>query len=353
MSDPVRIGLLGHGTVGAAFAGLLAERADAVEAATGRRPELAGTLTRSEGDFGEILERSDLIVELIGGTDPARDLRARRAAGRPAGRHRQQAAARPARRGALRRRPRGGGAAALRGRGGRGDPDRAHDPGELRRHRDRQGVRDRQRHHQLHPQRDGRQRRRLRAGAGAGAGAGLRRGRPERRRQRRRRRGEDGDPRPPRLPHRGHPRPGRLRGDRGDPARRPRLRQGARPLAEAARRRRAPRRRDQRPRLPLLPLQRPPAGPGRRPLQRGDGRGAGDHRGDDVGARRRRRRDRLGRARRRRLDPLRRRPGARGARASCRWSPTSPPPSTCTSRSPTSPACSPGSPRCWARTRSR
>ncbi len=72
MSEPVRIGLLGRGTVGDAFAGLLAERADAVEAATGRRAELAGTLTRSEGDFGEILERSDLIVELIGGTDPAR-----------------------------------------------------------------------------------------------------------------------------------------------------------------------------------------------------------------------------------------------------------------------------------------
>ena len=30
-------------------------------------------LTREEGDFGEILARSDLIVELIGGTDPARD----------------------------------------------------------------------------------------------------------------------------------------------------------------------------------------------------------------------------------------------------------------------------------------
>jgi homoserine dehydrogenase len=72
MSEPVRIGLLGQGTVGAAFAGLLAERAEAVEAATGRRPELAGTLTRSEGDFGEIVARSDLIVELIGGTDPAR-----------------------------------------------------------------------------------------------------------------------------------------------------------------------------------------------------------------------------------------------------------------------------------------
>ncbi len=71
-SVPVRIGLLGHGTVGAAFAELLAERTDAVEAATGRRPELAGVLTRSEGDFGEILERSDLVIELIGGTDPAR-----------------------------------------------------------------------------------------------------------------------------------------------------------------------------------------------------------------------------------------------------------------------------------------
>jgi homoserine dehydrogenase len=72
-SKPVRIGLLGRGNVGAAFAELLAERADAVEAATGRRPEISGVLTRSEGDFGEILERSDLIVELLGGIDPAHD----------------------------------------------------------------------------------------------------------------------------------------------------------------------------------------------------------------------------------------------------------------------------------------
>jgi homoserine dehydrogenase len=71
-AKPVRIGLLGRGTVGGAFAELIAERADAVEAATGRRPEVSGVLTRSEGDFGAILERSDLIVELIGGTDPAR-----------------------------------------------------------------------------------------------------------------------------------------------------------------------------------------------------------------------------------------------------------------------------------------
>jgi homoserine dehydrogenase len=73
MSEPVRIGLLGRGTVGGAFERLLGERAAAVEAATGRRPGLAGVLTRSEGDFGTILERSDLVVELLGGTDPARD----------------------------------------------------------------------------------------------------------------------------------------------------------------------------------------------------------------------------------------------------------------------------------------
>jgi homoserine dehydrogenase len=70
---PVRIGLLGRGTVGAAFADLLSERGDAVEAATGRRPEISGVLTRGDGDFGAILEGSDMIVELIGGTDPARD----------------------------------------------------------------------------------------------------------------------------------------------------------------------------------------------------------------------------------------------------------------------------------------
>ncbi|HEX6753706.1 MAG TPA: homoserine dehydrogenase [Solirubrobacterales bacterium] len=72
-SKVVRIGLLGRGTVGGAFADLLAARAGAVEAATGRRPEISGVLTRDSGDFDAILERSDVIVELMGGTDPARD----------------------------------------------------------------------------------------------------------------------------------------------------------------------------------------------------------------------------------------------------------------------------------------
>jgi homoserine dehydrogenase len=68
-----RVGLLGHGTVGAAFHELLEERADAIEAEQGNRPEISGVLTTSRGDFEDILERSDLIVELIGGLEPARE----------------------------------------------------------------------------------------------------------------------------------------------------------------------------------------------------------------------------------------------------------------------------------------
>jgi homoserine dehydrogenase len=69
-----RVGLLGHGTVGAAFASLLPERAARIELITGLRPELSGVLTRTNGgSFEELLQRSDLIVELIGGIEPARD----------------------------------------------------------------------------------------------------------------------------------------------------------------------------------------------------------------------------------------------------------------------------------------
>ena len=73
MSEAFRIGLLGHGTVGAAFAELLEQRTDAIEGEVGLRPELSGVLTRSRGDFDDILERSDLIVELMGGIEPTRD----------------------------------------------------------------------------------------------------------------------------------------------------------------------------------------------------------------------------------------------------------------------------------------
>ena len=73
MSEPIRIGLLGRGTVGGAFAELLEQRAGAVEAATGRRPEIGGVLPRSDGAAERIIEESEIVVELMGGTDPARD----------------------------------------------------------------------------------------------------------------------------------------------------------------------------------------------------------------------------------------------------------------------------------------
>jgi len=81
MGETFRIGLLGHGTVGSAFEALLAERADAFVPITGMRPEITGVLTRSRGDFDEVLAGCDLIVELIGGIEPAREyvLRAMRA----------------------------------------------------------------------------------------------------------------------------------------------------------------------------------------------------------------------------------------------------------------------------------
>jgi homoserine dehydrogenase len=68
-----RVGLLGHGTVGSAFASLLPAQAERIERITGLRPELSGILTRSRGSYEEILEGSDLIVELIGGIEPTRE----------------------------------------------------------------------------------------------------------------------------------------------------------------------------------------------------------------------------------------------------------------------------------------
>ena len=70
---PFRVGLLGYGTVGSAFAQLLPKHERRIELMTGLAPEISGVLTRSRGSFEEILEASDLIVELIGGIDPARE----------------------------------------------------------------------------------------------------------------------------------------------------------------------------------------------------------------------------------------------------------------------------------------
>jgi homoserine dehydrogenase len=80
-SEPFRIGLLGHGTVGSAFATLLDERAGEIERFNGRAPTITGVLTRTRGSFEEILAGAELVVELMGGIEPAREylLRAMRA----------------------------------------------------------------------------------------------------------------------------------------------------------------------------------------------------------------------------------------------------------------------------------
>lgn len=82
MSEPLPIGLLGLGTVGGAFHELLSERASVIEALSGRRPEVRAVLVRDvagrEGplttDPDEVLREAEIVVELMGGTEPAREL---------------------------------------------------------------------------------------------------------------------------------------------------------------------------------------------------------------------------------------------------------------------------------------
>ena len=308
MPETFRVGLLGHGTVGSAFARLLGERADAIVPVTGLRPELAGVLTRSRGDFEEILERLGPDRRADGRARPGARLRAARDARRAPRRLGEQAAAGRARRGAVGDGARARRAAALRGRGGRrraGDP-RA--PGVARRRPRRARARDRQRHDQLHPVRDGARRALLRARRSA---------RPS----------SSATPRPtrPRTSPARTPRP-RWRSSRGSRSRTPvhldqvvyegiehltsddlAYAQGARAGAEADRHGRARRRRHQRARASGVPVRGAPARLGRRPVQRGHRRVRGDHRDHAVGPGRRRPADRLGRAGRRDLghDPAR------------------------------------------------
>ena len=126
-------------------------------------------LTRSRGDFDDILERSDLIVELIGGIEPARDyiLRALTAGKHVVTANKQVLSQHGEE---IYEAARAGGAqlrfeAAV---GGVVPVIRViHETLAARAHRAR--ARDRQRHDQLHPVADGGDRRVVRGGAGRGA----------------------------------------------------------------------------------------------------------------------------------------------------------------------------------------
>jgi homoserine dehydrogenase len=89
-SAPVRIGLLGCGNVGAALVGLLSQQGDDIEARTGLRLELTRVAVRDvakvrgvslpdgvlAGDAAAVVADPDVdvVVELIGGIEPARSL---------------------------------------------------------------------------------------------------------------------------------------------------------------------------------------------------------------------------------------------------------------------------------------
>lgn len=87
MSEPVRIALLGAGTVGAAVARRLVERADLYAVRVGRPLELVGVAVRDVSrtrdgidprllttDGKGLVDRADVVVEVMGGTEPARSL---------------------------------------------------------------------------------------------------------------------------------------------------------------------------------------------------------------------------------------------------------------------------------------
>ena len=165
-SRPFRVGLLGHGTVGSAFATLLQARAPPDRAdhrpapgAHGRPDPLAGDV---RGDRRGLRPRrgGHRRPRARAGVRPAGDAR------RAARGDRQQAAALPARRGALGDRPRARRAAALRGGRRRRRAGHPRAAGVAGRRPRRARARHRQRDDELHPQRDGPDRRDLRVGPG-------------------------------------------------------------------------------------------------------------------------------------------------------------------------------------------
>jgi len=88
-ADPVRVALIGCGVVGSAVARLLTEHAGDLAARVGRRVELVGIGVRRAGrsrsipgvdpelfttDSHDLVTRADVVVEVVGGIEPARTL---------------------------------------------------------------------------------------------------------------------------------------------------------------------------------------------------------------------------------------------------------------------------------------
>ena len=171
-SVDVPVALLGYGTVGSAVNRLLNEQADDIERATGHRLRVVKALVRDLDKERELPARRRrahdrrsprssttrtiaIVAEVMGGVEPAGEHVLELLRARQARRHREQAARRPARGGALRRRLGRRRPASLRGERLRGDPGDQGAARVARRHERPPRARDRQRHDELHAHRDG------------------------------------------------------------------------------------------------------------------------------------------------------------------------------------------------------
>ena len=174
----VRLGLLGLGSVGAAFAELVDDDREGIDRRVGLKLEITriavhdttksrGKLRRLEritGDAAAVVSdpEVDVVVELVGGIEPARSLiLAALRAGKPVVTANKELLAQDGA-GAVRGRRVGRSAVAVRG-GCRGrDPARAGAAGFTRRRTRSPNPRNRERDDELHPQRDEREGRQLR-----------------------------------------------------------------------------------------------------------------------------------------------------------------------------------------------
>ncbi len=227
MTAPIRVAMLGCGTVGGEVVRLLQTQADELAARIGAPVELVGVAVRrphKHPELGDLLTTDasalvtrddvDVVVEVIGGIEPARTLllEALKAGKSVVTANKALLAEDGA---ALAEAADASGAdlyyeAAVAGAIPLLRPLRESLAGD----RISRVAGHRQRHHELHPLRDDGVGGELRRRAGGGHPARVRRGRPERRRRRLRRRVEGRDPRVAGLPHprhlvrralRGHP----------------------------------------------------------------------------------------------------------------------------------------------------
>ena len=196
MSDALKLGLAGVGTVGSGLLRLLAARKAELAARAGRPIEVVAVLGQKPAEEARRQSlRTSFRARPRRSRARSRNRRVRRAdrrrggcgeaggrgraLGRQACRHRQQGAARPSRGEPRRARREEPCRAEFRGRGGRRHSRRQGDAREPARQRHLPRLRHPQRHLQLHPHADGAGGAELRRRVEGGAGARLCRGRPD------------------------------------------------------------------------------------------------------------------------------------------------------------------------------